>query len=636
MKDSKICKLSCKKEGNMKAWINLKIRHKLLISYLTLFIFSIAFVGIVIYCFVRSTLEHNIESELKNSTTTIFNMVRTSATVSIKNYLRAVAEKNKEIAAHYYDLFHQGKISEEKAKAKVNSILLSQTIGKSGYIYCVNTRGVVTIHPRKKVLGTDVSEFLFVRDQMKLKEGYIEYQWKNPGEKSSRPKALYMSYFKPWDWIISVSSYRNEFTELINVNDFRDSVLSLKFGKTGYSYVTDGSGNTVIHPKMEGVNIFKKEGVPSQFFTDMLEQKSGKIIYSWKNPGEQSFREKLVIFNYIPELDWIVASSSYLDEFYSPMRKMRNIIIITMLIAISLAVFLIFRISSSITTPLKKLMDHLENSEPSGNVAAKLTMNTKDEIGMLGRYFNRFMDKLSKYSFKLEQEIKERKEIEKALKRSEDGYREAQEMGDRIRRRIGQNLHDDLCPHLIGIQGFCTVLKKNIKETSSKNALLAEKIGNLIFEATDKARNLSKGLCTAELVAHGLESALRNLCEKVEEFSNLSCSLDQKKSISLEKEREAHIYYIVQEAVYNAVKHGKPDHIVITLAQENKRDLILIEDNGTGMKNLNDSKGAGLRIMIHRAEQADALIFWENIEKRGARVKIVLNNRHTLKGRNQA
>ncbi len=80
----------------------------------------------------------------------------------------------------------------------------------------------------------------------------MEYDWQNPTEDHPRAKALYMTYFAPWDWIISVSSYRLEFKELINVEDFRDSIMSLKFGQTGYSYVIDTKGRLVLHPKLKG------------------------------------------------------------------------------------------------------------------------------------------------------------------------------------------------------------------------------------------------------------------------------------------------------------------------------------------------------------------------------------------------
>ena len=126
-----------------------------------------------------------------------------------------------------------------------------------------------------------------------------------------------MTYFEPWDWIISVSSYRNEFKELVNVDDFRDSILSLVFGQTGYSYVLDVEGNLIVHPSLKG-NYFEATDVKGrQFIREICKRKSGKIIYSWEPSGELPAREKLVIFNYIPEYEWIVASSSYLEEFYA-------------------------------------------------------------------------------------------------------------------------------------------------------------------------------------------------------------------------------------------------------------------------------------------------------------------------------
>ena len=125
-----------------------------------------------------------------------------------------------------------------------------------------------------------------------------------------------MTYFAPWDWIISASSYRDEFSELVAVADFRESILSIKFGQTGYSFIIDSRGNVVLHPEIEGQNTYNEvdeEG--NRFVAEVCRRKSGKIIYSWKNPGDAAPRKKLAMFNYIPELDWIVESSGYLEEF---------------------------------------------------------------------------------------------------------------------------------------------------------------------------------------------------------------------------------------------------------------------------------------------------------------------------------
>ena len=79
---------------------------------------------------------------------------------------------------------------------------ISQAIGKTSYIYCVDSKGVLRVHP--KINSADLSKYDFIRRQIKYKEGYLEYEWANPGEKTPRKKALYMTYFGPWDWIISV------------------------------------------------------------------------------------------------------------------------------------------------------------------------------------------------------------------------------------------------------------------------------------------------------------------------------------------------------------------------------------------------------------------------------------------------
>ena len=55
----------------------------------------------------------------------------------------------------------------------------------------------------KLLLGVDLSRHGFIREQKQRKVGYIEYDWQNPSESSPRAKALYMTYFGPWNWIIS-------------------------------------------------------------------------------------------------------------------------------------------------------------------------------------------------------------------------------------------------------------------------------------------------------------------------------------------------------------------------------------------------------------------------------------------------
>jgi len=141
---------------------NLPIRFKLLTGYTLIFIIATLSGGSMVYFKVKSTIEANIENELKNSTETILNMVKTAASTSIKNHLRAVAEKNKEIIASLYNDYKLGLTTQDQAKALAKKILLSQTIGKTGYLYCVSSNGVALVHPNSGVEGKSFLDHSFV------------------------------------------------------------------------------------------------------------------------------------------------------------------------------------------------------------------------------------------------------------------------------------------------------------------------------------------------------------------------------------------------------------------------------------------------------------------------------------------
>jgi len=467
---------------------NLRIRYKLLLSYTLVFLIAFTLASSIIYFLVRNNIKSSIENELQNTTSTILSMVRSSASVSIKNYLRGVAEKNRDLANRYYQMHKQGKISEKEAKEKVKDNFLAQSIGKTGYLYCIDSDGVIKVHPKEGVLGKDLSSHEFIKKQKRRKTGYLEYQWKNPGDEKRRPKALYMTYFAPWDWIISASSYRNEFEELINVEDFRESILSVQFGETGYSFVINGNGEFIVHPALQGRNISEIENKKAKsHIKQIFREKSGKIIYPWSNPGEKESRKKLVIFNYIPELDWIVASSSYLEEFYSPLTNIRRIFLGTIGIFAVFILLVSFKLSSSITEPLRELMQQFSRSVDEKEPINRIEPRSNDEVGMLANYFNMFTEKLNRYSNNLKSEIWERKKAEEEIRKSEAKYRELVQNANSIILRIdtkgritffnefAQNFFGYSESEILGEQGIGTIMPE-IDSHGRKTRKILDKI----------------------------------------------------------------------------------------------------------------------------------------------------------------
>ncbi|MCP4718226.1 MAG: HAMP domain-containing protein [Desulfobacteraceae bacterium] len=597
---------------------NLQIRSKLMVGYTLIFIISTLAGGAAVYYQVKSTIEANIESELKNTTETILNMVKTAAGTSIKNHLRAVAETNKQIIETIYREYQQGKIIEEEAKILAEKILLGQTIGKTGYLYCVRSDGIAPVHPKPGVAGNSFLDQWFVREQIRLKEGYLEYDWKNPEENFEKPKALYMSYFKPWDWIISASSYRDEFNALVNVSDFKDSILALSFGKTGYAYVLDSQGNLIVHPTLSG-NYMDAQGKAGHFFVqDICKQKNGKLVYSWKNPGETRFRDKIVLFNYIPEYDWIVACSSYLDEMYAPLNTIRNIILLTACLILALVFITSLWINSSVLLPLRHLMNRFALGA-SGDLEVRMPVTSKDEIGQLAVFFNKFMETLEIYHANLNAEIEKQKQVEIALrssfKESKRLEREVLNISERERQKIAMDIHDDLCPQLMGIEVMTKILMEKLAEKSIDNideTAEAEKIRQLILETIAKTRQLSRGLSPINLSHHGFDLSLEELATYVREVFGIVCTFNHHGEPSIRDTGVAtHIYYIAHEAVHNAARHSCAKNISIDLTISEQKIRLKVSDDGKGMDRGQHSRGMGLKIMTYRADRIGAIL---NIE----------------------
>lgn len=238
---------------------------------------------------------------------------------------------------------------------------------------------------------------------------------------------MYMSYFKPLDWIISVSAYQDEFTELINVDDFKASIMELKFGKTGYAFVIDKNGKAIIHPQIEGLNVLYHPDMPKTPFQTMLKEKTGKIKYLWKNPQDLHPRWKIAFFNYIPGFDWIISSSSYEDEILSPVLKVSRIIIWAVLISSLSSIILVFFIG----TRFMKRMNNLKQAfhrGMNGDYSVRSIPDSGDEIGQLAVCFNCFMQKFEDYHLNLLNQIQEKKQVESELRDNEKKYRQLFEL----------------------------------------------------------------------------------------------------------------------------------------------------------------------------------------------------------------
>ncbi|MCP4722170.1 MAG: hypothetical protein GY860_22145, partial [Desulfobacteraceae bacterium] len=93
----------------------LKFRNKLLVSFLAAFVPLILFGSILASYQVKNRLEASIEKELTDTTASLVNLIQTSATISIKSRLQAIAEKNFDLAEYYYSKHRSGLLTRKQA-----------------------------------------------------------------------------------------------------------------------------------------------------------------------------------------------------------------------------------------------------------------------------------------------------------------------------------------------------------------------------------------------------------------------------------------------------------------------------------------------------------------------------------------
>jgi len=191
-------------------------------------------------------------------------------------------------------------------------------------------------------------------------------------------------------------------------------------------------------------------------------------------------------------------------------------------------------------------------------------------------------------------DITERKALERAVL----------EISSREQRRIGQDLHDGLGQHLTGVAFLSKVLQAKLLEASLPEAVDAAKIVALVNEAIKKTRELARGLLPVVSEAQGLMSALERWAGEVSDLFDVSCRFECRNMVLIHNDTLAyHLYYLAQEAVSNAIKHGKAKNIFIGLEAANSRGTLTISDDGGGFEAVSSYQtGMGMRIMNYRAK----------------------------------
>ncbi len=187
-------------------------------------------------------------------------------------------------------------------------------------------------------------------------------------------------------------------------------------------------------------------------------------------------------------------------------------------------------------------------------------------------------------------DVTERKFLEKALL----------DASEREQRRIGQDLHDGLCQHLLGAAFGVKAVAIKLSPEESEGIAQLQDLAHLINDAVTHVRDVTRGLNPVELDALGLMAALQELAACTNK--SLPCVFECENSVLVKNPEVAlNAYRITQEAIANAMKHSQAKSLRICLKETGKNISLQIIDDGVGFPETPPPhKGMGLETMKYR------------------------------------
>jgi signal transduction histidine kinase len=173
------------------------------------------------------------------------------------------------------------------------------------------------------------------------------------------------------------------------------------------------------------------------------------------------------------------------------------------------------------------------------------------------------------------------------------------------RTRLAKDLHDGLGGMLSGIKHSLNTMKGNLIMTPD-NAQAFERSMDMLDSSIKEMRRVAHNMMPEALVKFGLDTALRDFCNDINQSGALKINyqsiglegaeLDQTVSIT--------IYRIIQELINNTIKHAAASSAIVQLTKNDDQLSVTVEDNGKGFDTaiLTAAKGIGWSNVQNRVE----------------------------------
>jgi methyl-accepting chemotaxis protein len=165
-------------------------------------------------------------------------------------------------------------------------------------------------------------------------------------------------------------------------------VNSLNFDGMGYAFLVSADGKVLVHPDKALVMKSLKEIYP---------QDTPKIDGDWSEVDVDG-QTKIFTFTQVkglPSVNWYLGLSVDKDKAFAMLSEFRTSAVIATIVAVVIIIALLGMLIGLLMRPLHVMIRAMEDiADGEGDLTKRLTIQSRDEFGILGTAFNRFVERI--------------------------------------------------------------------------------------------------------------------------------------------------------------------------------------------------------------------------------------------------
>ncbi|MBU8881267.1 methyl-accepting chemotaxis protein [Bacillus sp. FJAT-29790] len=374
------------------------IKGKLILLFVTLLIATLSSVGYL----VNSQTKHQIEKDVVEQTEGLVAELNNSVQLFLDKYstnLQHLAISN--YVSVYLKSLEDIDFAREDASKVIDEEFTNyvKTYKDVSSIYVASSNKHLKIVPAADLPADfDPTSRDWYKEAVANPERVV---WSEPYEDSATKEYVVTASYaiKEGSKIVGAMGIDIQLTNITNM------VGAVELGYNGYPFVFSQGGIAVVHPTLRNENL-----MDLPFIKAMYDDQKGHGVSHYELDGDK----KLLVFQTVPSTSWKVGAAYTYKDLLESATKIQFYILLISLISVAIVIAIIYFAAAKITKPIL-VMKEAVNQVANGDLSVSANVNTKDELGELGRDFNTMVDNMKSAMLIVNESVSNVKESAESL-----------------------------------------------------------------------------------------------------------------------------------------------------------------------------------------------------------------------------